>query len=53
MYSSFLLAFVLYVSVAAMCWCSDPETITKTYVAFSLIFMGDIAIKGAMFNGLV
>jgi len=53
MYSSFLLAFVLYISVAAMCWCSDPEAVTKTYVAFSLIFMGDTAIKGAMFNGLV
>ncbi len=52
-YTSLLLTFFLYISVMGMCQCSDPETVAKTYIAVSMVFMGDIAIKGAMFNGLM
>jgi len=53
LYLFLFIPFILYISVAGMCWCTDPETITKTYIVFSLIFAGDIGIKGAMFNGLM
>lgn|GEM_PF-2124784 len=52
-YSFLFITFILSVSVVAMCYCSDPATITKTYIVVSLIFAGDIAVKGAMFNGLM
>jgi len=53
LYVFLFLAFFLTISIVALCWCSDPETVTKTYIVTSMVFMGDIAIKGSMFNGLV
>ncbi len=52
-YTFVFLAFFLTISIVAMCVCSDPAAITKTYLATTMMFAGDIAIEGAMFNGLV